>query len=71
MAEAAAAAAAQDKEEGLEGAAARAAARAASLGLAAASTGYASLGGVEDHVSQKCCRLGIGRCGDHMLFAAC
>ena len=35
----------------MEGAAARAAARAASLGLAAASTGYASLGGVDDHVS--------------------
>ncbi len=34
----------------MEGAAARAAARAASLGLAAASTGYASLGGVDDHV---------------------
>ena len=52
VAEAAAAAAAHDKEEGLEGAAARAAARAASLGLAAASTGYASLGGVAEHVSQ-------------------
>lgn len=51
VAEARAAAAASDEEEGVEGAAARAAARAASLGLAAASTGYASLGGVDDHVS--------------------
>ncbi|DBA80088.1 TPA: hypothetical protein ACH3X2_007576 [Trebouxia sp. C0005] len=50
VAEARAAAAASDEEEGVEGAAARAAARAASLGLAAASTGYASLGGVDDHV---------------------
>ncbi|KAL0025898.1 hypothetical protein WJX77_000494 [Trebouxia sp. C0004] len=50
VAEARAAAAASDEEEGMEGAAARAAARAASLGLAAASTGYASLGGVDDHV---------------------
>lgn len=51
VAEARAAAAAGDEEGGVEGAAARAAARAASLGLAAASSGYASLGGVDDHVS--------------------
>lgn len=50
VAEARAAAAAGDEEEGLEGAAARAAGRAAFLGLAAASTGYSSLGGVEEHV---------------------
>ncbi|KAL0050804.1 hypothetical protein WJX82_007459 [Trebouxia sp. C0006] len=50
VAEARAAAAASDEEEGMEGVAAQAAARAASLGLAAASTGYASLGGVDDHV---------------------
>ena len=53
VAEAAAAAAACDEEEGLQGAAAKAAARAASLGLAARSEGYASLGGVDDHVSQN------------------
>jgi len=53
VAEARAAAGADDGEEGLEGAAAKAAARAASLGLAAASTGYASLGGVDDHVSGR------------------
>ena len=53
--EARAAAAAGDKEGGVEGAGAKAAARAASLGLAAASTGYASLGGVHDHVRiHKC-----------------
>lgn len=50
VAEACAAAAAGDEDEGLEGAAARAAARAAALGVAAASSGYSSLGGVDEHV---------------------
>ena len=63
VAEAAAAAAARDEEEGLQGAAARAAARAASLGLAAASEGYASLGGVDDHVS---C-MSLMRCNRSMI----
>ena len=50
IAEARAAAAAGDEDEGVEGAAARAAARAAALGVAAASAGYLSLGGVDEHV---------------------
>ena len=50
VAEARAAAAAGDEEEGVEGAAAKAAARAACLGVAAACTAYSSLGGVEEHV---------------------
>ena len=54
VAEARAAAAAGDEEEGMEGAAAKAAARAASLGVAAASTGYSSLGGVDEHVGPAC-----------------
>ena len=66
VAEAQAAAAAGDEEEGLQGPAARAAARAASLGLAAASSGYSSLGGVEEHVSSHAQARGMpgmsGRC---------
>ena len=54
VAEARAAAAAGDEEEGGEGAAAKAAARAASLGVATASTGYLSLGGVDEHVGPAC-----------------
>lgn len=54
VAEARAAAAAGDEDEGMEGAAAKAAARAASLGVAAASTGYSSLGGVDEHVRPAC-----------------
>lgn len=50
VAEACAAAAAGDEDEGVEGPAARAAARAAALGVAAASAGYSSLGGVDEHV---------------------
>ena len=53
VAEARAAAAAGNEEGGEEGAAGKAAARAASLGLQATSQGYASLGGVEHHVSFK------------------
>ena len=51
MAEARLAAAAGHEEESQGDAAGQAAARAASLGLQATSTGYASLGGVEHHVS--------------------
>ena len=54
MAEAQAAARAGHEEEGAEGPAGRAAARAARLGLQAASTGYASLAGVAHHVSAPC-----------------
>lgn len=67
VAEAQAAAAVGDEEEGLQGAAARAAARAASLGLAAASSGYSYLGGVDEHVSPHAPALGMpgmsGMCG--------
>lgn len=68
VAEARAAAAAGDEEEGLEGAAARAAARSASLGLAAASTGYSSLGGVEEHVGPASCRKAIPFITCHSLL---
>lgn len=51
VSEARAAAAAGNEQEGEEGPAGKAAARAASLGLQATSTGYATLGGIEHHVS--------------------
>lgn len=63
VAEARASAAAGDEEEGMEGAAAKAAARAASLGVAAASTGYSSLGGVDEHVGPVCsCLTCVATC---------
>ena len=72
VAEARAAAAAGDEEEGMEGAAAKAAARAASLGVAAASTGYSSLGGVDEHVRPACsCLVCVAICTAQRAWFKC